>query len=293
VLGNLARRRLGALSFEPLEFRVLWHRVAIEVGDADARDALRCLINHAGGQPAARLSMSYRLRRTADGYEILEEGDWLATETDVAGLLDRIYARIYRRALEYASLCGWVRLHAGLVTLEDGHRVLISGPTQAGKTTLIVRLLLDAVQVHGDEYVLVRDGQTIAVPRLMRLTPETVALMPELALARMLPLLPDASARMLDPLWVADSWSIDPAPADEIVLLSGRAAVPSLTPATASEVMPEIVTEALPNGEATATVLSEIARILRPTATSNPRCWRLVAGTPAETAELIRGPGGL
>lgn len=260
----------------------------IDVTDPGARTALRCLVTDARQQLPPRLEMRYAIKRTEEGYALLEQGDQVGFQSNTTDLLDWIYTRIYRRALEYASLCGWVRLHGGLVALADGRRVLLAGTTQSGKTTTIIRLLLDGAQVHGDEYVLVRDAVAIAVPRLMRLEPRTIALLPELALAQLLPELPDGSARMLDPSWIAGDWSIDAGPIDEVIVLDGRGQRARLQPAAATDVMPELVAEALPNGEDTATVLRQIARILGPAGASTARCWRLTAGSPGTTAGLVR-----
>lgn len=266
---------------------MLWHRVTIDVTDPDAKAALRCLVNTARQPLQPRLEMRYAVEQTEGGYALLEQGDRVGCEPNTTDLLNRIYTRVYRRALEYASLCGWVRLHGGLVRLADGRRVLLAGTTQIGKTTTIARLLLDGVQVYGDEYVLVRDAVATAVPRLMRLEPQTIELLPEMALARLLPELPDGSARMLDPSWIAGDWTVDPGPIDEVIVLDGRAERARLEPAAATDVMPELVTEALPNGEDTATVLRQIARILAPAGASTTRCWRLTAGSLDATAGLV------
>ena len=162
----------------------------------------------------------------------------------------------------------------GLVGLADGRRVLLAGTTQIGKTTTIIRLLLDGAQVHGDEYVLVRDAVAIAVPRLMRLEPRTIALLPELALAQLLPELPDGSARMLDPSWIAGDWSIDAGPIDEVIVLDGRGERARLQPAAATDVMPDSSPRRCP-----------MARTPRPCCARSPGSWD-------QPARPRRGAGG-
>ena len=98
---------------------------------------------------------------------VTEEGDLLATVATPEDAADVVHVRAHRHAFELASLSGWAQVHAAtvdLATTEGRERVLVVGPSGAGKTTLATRLLLDGADVQGDESVLVRRGESLAVP---------------------------------------------------------------------------------------------------------------------------------
>jgi hypothetical protein len=276
--------RAGGRPVDPpaIGFQLLWHRIAIEASDPDAREVLAYLAIAAEQQIEPRLEMRYRVHREADGYTVLEEGNHLGHEPGRFEVLDTVYRRVYQRALEYASLCGWVRLHAGLVELADGRRVLLLGPSGAGKTTLLLRLLFDGAAVQTDENVLVRAGRALAVPRPFRIDGAVDELLPELTLAPLLPTLPNGGGRLLDPGAVGRPWRIDAGGVDDVVLLDGHAAPSLLSRVEASSAMPAVVEQALPNQESPADVLREIAAIMR-----TARCWRLRTGPLPTAARLL------
>ena len=112
----------------------------------------------------------YELTRTRGGYALAEEGDELAVATTPQEACDALVARSLRRAVELASLKGWVRLRGALVDL-NGSRVLLIGPSGAGKTVLALRLALGGAAFQGDDSVLLHEGSTLAVPCLPMLRP--------------------------------------------------------------------------------------------------------------------------
>ncbi len=131
---------------------------------------------------------------------------------------DVVHVRAHRRAFELASLSGWARVHAATIDLDDA-RVLVVGPSGAGKTTLAARLLLDGADVQGDESVLVRRGESLAVPRALHLKPGSDHILPELA--ELLPTMPVLNGvTVLDPARIGRPIVLRLAPVTHVVMLA-------------------------------------------------------------------------
>ncbi len=125
-------------------------------------------------------------------------------------------------------------MHAATVDLAttEAHRarVLVVGPSGAGKTTLATRLLLDGADVQGDESVLVRRGESLAVPRALHLKPGAARVLPELA--AVIPELPVVGeVTVLDPARVGRPVNLRLAPVEHVVVLAdGRSGDVTCTP---------------------------------------------------------------
>ena len=188
------------------------------------------LLPQAAHPMAPRTTMHYDVRRTADGtaFVVREELDVLTTVDTASAASDAIYVRAHRRAFELASRRGWSRVHAVTVDV-DGSRVLVAGPSGAGKTTLALRMLFDGAAVQGDESVLVhRSGASLAVPRAFHVKDGTAAMVPELLAVpgwHDLPRVHDIT--VLDPTLVRAPWTLVEAPVDHVVLLDRDPAVPT------------------------------------------------------------------
>ena len=229
--------------------QLLWHEVVIESPSHEVLDALAYMTQQAAHTFAPKRAMSYVVESTGSAFSVFEEGDSLSVEADASGVLDAVYRRVHQRAFELASLLGWVRVHAALVTLAGG-RVLAVGPSGVGKTTLASRLLFDGAQVHGDESVVLRNGRALAVARPFHVKPGIDDHVPELRpLWSSLPCLEgDPPIRAFDPSVAGFSWTIDDGPVDHVVLLErgdGRGA--ALEPLGATAAMPSLVEEVFRN----------------------------------------------
>jgi hypothetical protein len=242
-----------------LERRLLWHSLRVD-GDPQAVEHLALLLPDAAHPMPAVRGLHYSVHRTADGYVITEEGDALATVATASEAADLVHVRAHRRAFELASLSGWARLHAATVDL-DGARVLVVGPSGAGKTTLATRLLLDGADVQGDESVLVRRGESLAVPRALHLKPGSAPLLPELA--DVLPALPVVNdVTVLDPVRIDRPVRLELAPIAHVVVLAGRtddAGTVACTPLDGGAVLQALLTDAFPLTETKARMVSVVA----------------------------------
>lgn len=267
-------------------FRLLWHGVELDTARADqgVDDMLRYLVTGAEHEVPELWTMHYSVVTASDGsHEVSEEGDVLERVTSAEAVLDLVYRRVHQRAFELASLRGWVRLHAAVVDVSGG-RTLLVAPSGTGKTTLSCRLLLDDVPVVADESVLIRGGIALPVARRFHLKPELEDVVPDLRPhTAHLPELDGGSVRAFDPSVAGFPWRVAEAPVAHVILLERGPGASAIGPASAVEVMPEIVAQSFPHQEPVGTLLAEVATVL-----SQARCWRLQMDTVAETAMLIR-----
>lgn len=228
-------------------------------------------------------SLGYRAVLADHGaYDVLEEGDHLATLPTAADVADAIYVRAHRRAFERASLAGWVRVHAATLDL-DGARVLLVGPSGTGKTTLALRLLLDGVAVLGDESVLLRPGASAAVPRPFHVKAATWDVLADLPVAY--DELPRAAeVAVLDPARVAPAVVPRVAAVDHVVLLERTGAPAAAQPASSAEVVEALARDAFVVTEPTGRLLATLVA-----AVGGARRWRLTIGDPSATVGELRG----
>jgi hypothetical protein len=282
------------LASHALRRRLLWHSLVVE-GDERVVDHLAALLPDAGHPVAARRDAHYTVRAAAGGFVITEEGDPLTTVATVAEAADAIHVRAHRRAFELASLSGWARVHAATVDLAtiEGRRVrvLVVGPSGAGKTTLATRLLLDGADVQGDESVLVRRGESLAVPRALHLKPGAAALLPDLD--AVLPTLPVVGeVTVLDPARVDRPVTLQLAPVAHVVLLTGPAhaaatqdpAAVTCSPVDGGAVLEALLVDAFPLTETKSRMVSVLAGAM-----VSARGHRLTSGPPAAMVAALRG----
>jgi hypothetical protein len=255
--------------------RLLWHSVRVD-GDPAVVDRLASLLPDAEHPVPLLRAQHYAASASAAGVAIAEEGDALATVPTAEEAADVIHVRAHRRAFELASLSGWARLHAATVDL-DGVRVLVVGPSGTGKTTLTTRLLLDGADVQGDESVLVRRGESLAVPRALHLKPGAELVLPELA--PVLPTLPVVGeVTVLDPARVGRPVRLRLAPVAHVVLLAPGSPEPgavSCQPIDAGTVLEALLTDAFPLTETKARMVSVVAGAML-----TARGHRLTQGPP-------------
>jgi hypothetical protein len=277
--------------------RLLWHSLRVE-GDVGVVDHLTALLPDAHHPVPALRELHYLALDTPDGFAVTEEGDALATVDTAEAAADLVHVRAHRRAFELASLSGWARVHAATVDLAtvegDRVRVLVVGPSGAGKTTLATRLLFDGADVQGDESVLVRRGESLAVPRALHLKPGAAAALPELdAVLPELPVVGEVA--VLDPARVARPVTLRVAPVEHVVVLAGRpghtASDPTedvtCTPLDGGAVLEALLTDAFPLTETKARMVSVLAGAM-----VSAHGHRLTSGRPDAMVEALRGAIG-
>lgn len=274
----------------------MWHSLTV-AGDVRVVDHIASLLPDAHHPVPALRELHYAVTETSAGFVITEEGDALATVATAEAAADVVHVRAHRRAFELASLSGWTRVHAATVDLatSDGEgegrrvRVLVVGPSGAGKTTLATRLLFDGADVQGDESVLVRRGQSLAVPRALHLKPGAARVLPELE--AVLPRLAVVGeVTVLDPARVDRPVTLRIAPVGHVVVLAGLADTPdhvTCTPLDGGAVLEALLTDAFPLTETKARMVSVLAGAM-----VSAHGHRLTSGRPEAMVEALRGAIG-
>ncbi|WP_436794242.1 hypothetical protein [Actinospongicola halichondriae] len=255
-------------------------------GDESTIDRLRALVPDVDHPVEPVAAMDYRLEAVDTGYAVIEEGDRLTLAPDVETAVDAVYIRMYRRAFEFASLSGWIRVHAVTADVE-GRRFLLVGPSGVGKTTLALALCASGGRVQGDESVLVRDGASLAVPRGFHVKRGADGMVPQFAdeIARSLEI---GEVSVVDPHLVSDDWGLRIAPVDEIVVLAdaGDDTV-DVRECARQEVLQPLIRESFVLTESKADLVAALASV-----TSGARCRTITRG-PLEQmlAALVDEPG--
>jgi hypothetical protein len=241
---------------------------------APVANAIDAVIPSAAQPMRPTRTMRYDVRASDGGFRVEEEGDAVADVATIDDARDAIYVRAHRRAFELASLAGWVRLHGALVDVGEA-RVLLTGASGSGKSTLTARMLIDGDRVQGDESVLVRDGEVVAVPRPLHLEPATAALVPEIA--ALLSRAPRVSGiAILDPGRHGFRWQLREAPLDHAIVLDRNPGPPGCVPIPQTEMMAALVPEAFRVTETKSALLRQLTA-----AVSGARCHRLAMSDPA------------
>ncbi len=287
--------RRGALG-EPeaaatLAFRVLWHDVTVEACDDEVVVALEAMVPTAVHGFAATEQTHYSVEGPPGAYRIAEDGDLVTTVATAGDARDEVHRRLHRRVFEQASRRGWIRLHGALVDLgsdRSGSRVLVTGPSGAGKSTLATRLLLDGLVVQGDESVMLRGRECVAVARPFHLKPGAEAILPDLGAAHPeLPSIDDVA--VVDPGRLGLPWRVTVAPLDHLVLLTPGPEAPGaqadavhLVAEPAMALLPELVPQLFPVTETKSALLRSLTRAL-----AGVQCHRLTVGAPEAMSRAL------
>lgn len=271
------------VTVDELRFRLLWADVVVRTPPETAT-SLAYMVQRAKQSVPVEATWRYSVVAGNGGYALSEEGVEIGRVSDATDVLDLVYMHVHERAFADASARGWVRTHGGLARVPAG-RILVTAPAGTGKTTLMTRLAFDGAAVEGDESVLARDGTALAFPRPFHLKPGITDHVPELIpWLTTLPRLDEPRIWALDLAAVGLPWTIEPGPIDAVVVL-GRAddRLTTLEPVSATEVMHDIVSEVFLHSESKATVVREVARLLR-----DGPCFRLQSADPSRAAAALQ-----
>jgi len=151
---------------------------------------------------------------TWTGAEFRIYGDGVEDDFELSALstLETLYQRLHGRAL--AALPDHIRIRAAS-GMHAGRSFLIIGPARAGTTTLALSLMLEGLNITGDELVLLRDGKAVAFPRKFHLREDSIGRIPGLRIIDRFAACIDnpQMGRLvaLDPLEFGKPWRIAPA----------------------------------------------------------------------------------
>jgi len=157
------------------------------------------------------------LREPDGGYRFRESGHESEVHADPRSAAEAIFRRMLDLSL--AVLPEFIKIHAGCAS-RDGVRLLAIGPTRAGKSTLMTRLLYEGFAVHCDDVVLLRGEEVFPYPRRFSIRPPTVGLIPQLApFAASLDSDEGSGDIAFDPSDLGFEWSVAPGPVDAVFFL--------------------------------------------------------------------------
>jgi hypothetical protein len=207
---------------------VLSSEFFVSVDEENAARILDTLPFHAVQDVTATHRHRLEVVREEQGYRIREDGQAQAHLLDAEAVGSSVQDRI--NALALAEMGGHAKLHAGCATL-GGRGALFVGPGRSGKTTLMTRLLHEGFAVQGDDTVVLRDGDAMAVPRRFRVRRGTLTLVPQLsdrAPAWALEGPPNGyHVVVVDPVDLGFGWRITPVPVDVVFFLVPNHGSPS------------------------------------------------------------------
>jgi hypothetical protein len=231
---------------------------------------------------AAARTQRYQVQARQDALEISEEGDLLARVSGAEEAAEAIHRRSHRRAFELADLQGWLMLRGALVDVGE-RRLLLLGPPGAGKTILTLRLGLRGAAIQGDDRVLLRHGQLLAVPRPLVLPQDAGELVPELApIASELPRA--GGPALLDPARALGlPWQLRIARADHVVVLERTGTQAGARPCAGGDLLAELASALAPGRERSPDVFGAFAALLH-----SASGHRLSVGDPGAAERAIR-----
>jgi len=149
---------------------------------------------------------------TGDEFSISGDGMEDDFEFSVTSALETLYERLHGRAI--AALPDHIRINAAS-GIHAGRSFLIIGPARAGKTTLALGLMLEGLDITGDELALLRDGKAVAFPRKFYVREDSIRHVPKLRImerfAACVANPQEGRLVALDPLEFGKPWRIAPA----------------------------------------------------------------------------------
>jgi hypothetical protein len=154
-------------------YRLLPYRVDVVV-EPGLAPAFEALVPRSVQPVDPRATQRYEVVGSGP-FEVLEEGDHLATVGDDREAVSLVASRSVARLMDYLSLGGWVTLDAGIVRVA-GRRALVVGGSESFRASVLERLRLDGHDVEGADLVFTRAGEAVCLP--------TAASSPHLALGR-------------------------------------------------------------------------------------------------------------
>lgn len=264
---------------------MLWHRVVVDVGEADGAVAEQLVRLQQRAHHAVVPLATARLRVVGsvdEGYEVFDGPDRLARVATARAVLDEVFARAHRRAFELASLRGWVRFHGAVLSV-GGSRVALVGPSGAGKTTTALALLAGGAAFETDESFVARDGLVFSVARRLHVKPGTAARVPGADWLDEAPILDgDPPLRVVDPTEHGLPWEVVLGPIDHLVVLERVDGPSTIAAIEASTVVQGLIAESFPVTESRATVVRQATALVR----ARPR-HRVGNGPDGRAAALV------
>ncbi|MBV8358233.1 MAG: hypothetical protein JO189_09905 [Deltaproteobacteria bacterium] len=181
---------------------------------------LRYVTQHADQDHVVTDHAAFDVAREGENYIVCEDGAVIFSGRAVEMALVELFERMHARA--FAALPDDIRIHAAS-GMDQGRMFLLVGNPFSGKTTLSMHLLLEGMEMIGDELVLLRNGLAVAFPRKFYPRESSLPLLPGLRLPGTdLPCVFDADGAKriaIDPAALGRLWHIARAPVKAVFYL--------------------------------------------------------------------------
>jgi hypothetical protein len=255
----------------------------VEVEDRTAFDRIGLTVQRAQQDITVQAKIRITvLGSPAQGYRLLDAGDLYASVEAPEAVLDEVSMRVYRRAMELASLKGWLRVH-GAVAGIGKRRVAVIGAAAAGKTTLSVGLLCEGANVEVDESFLARDGQVVGVPRRLHVKPGTLAVVSAASWLEDAPTLGPLPVRVVDPTEHGFAWALPLGPVQDLIVLRRTDGPSHVEPIAPSTVVQEVLDQVFPVLESRRDIVRQASLLA-----ASARCHVLHAGPDGAAPRLVK-----
>lgn len=206
----------------PVQFQLLTSQVEIATGSAEVRRALAYLAQDVVHAFVPTETIRYDVTDGDAGtFDVVQGGAAVEAGLTAMQVMETIYTHCHEIA--HSRFPKHMRLHAGSATI-GGRRAAFVGQKEVGKTTLMLRMVFDGMEVHADELLLIMDdGRTLPFPRRFHVKPSTFQVMRELLPleAKMSCAISEEGERIYGfaPSDIGNSWHIDYAPLDAVFFL--------------------------------------------------------------------------
>lgn len=158
-------------------FTILRNQVVIETDEPILFDLLDDIVVCAEDQLPVCREIFVRLEIEEGMIRVKQNGQILVQEADPDLAIRDLHLLINRLVLEPHTEV--LKLHAGAATWRELF-FLVTGDSNAGKTTLLMKMMLDGAEVHCDETVLLHNGLIQTFPRKFYIKEGTLQHLPRI-----------------------------------------------------------------------------------------------------------------
>ena len=158
-------------------FRLLRNHVVIETDEPALLDRLDDIVVRTEDRLPVSEEISFRLVSEDGLIRVKQNGQILAQEADPELAIRDLHLLINRLVLEPHTEV--LKLHAGAATWQERF-FLVTGDRNAGKTTLLMKMMLDGAEMHCDETVLLHNNLIQTFPRKFYIKEGTLQHLPRI-----------------------------------------------------------------------------------------------------------------
>ena len=266
-------------------FSLLGHRVTIETDDPALKERLEdIMVPSLDAQPISK-KILLQLRSSNGLIQIVRSGSVIAQAVQPDMVIRDLHMFINHLVLEEQT--DSLKLHAGAATCE-GRYFLITGDRYSGKTTLLLKMMLNGTDIHCDETVLLEEGMVRTFLRKFHIRAGTLPLLPRVAeVCKTMRSYPDYSSGCFyfaDPTDFGLAWHTEKSLPQAILYLhSSFNGTPRLESCTKVDMAKHLLCQTINLTGDLGSNVKKICHLLE-----DCRCFSLQVGMLDQTAELVK-----